>query len=365
VRVGLVLPGFSAHDRDWCIPALRDLARTLALTDDVRVISIRYPYERKRYTVDGVESIALGGALSHGRATLKLWRDALDTLRQEHLRRPFDALHAFWATESGLLATLAGRWLGVPTLVSLAGGELVALQDIGYGDQRLPWERVKIAACLRLASGISAGSRLLVGAAERQLRGRRRVHRAPLGIDTRLFTPGQCSPSPTRLVHVASLTPVKDQVTLLRAFACVRRATPSASLDICGEGPNRASLMSLARELSLDGAVRFHGEVDHGQLPPAYGGAAAFVLSSRHEAQSLVCLEAAACGVDVVGTRVGIVPELTSAVAPVGDADALASAIAGVIASSARTTDLADRVRSEFSLETCTDRFRRLYADLR
>jgi glycosyltransferase involved in cell wall biosynthesis len=359
------VPGFSAHDRDWCIPALRDLARTLADSDDVRVISIRYPYEQRRYAVDGVESIALGGALSHGRATLVVWRNALETLRQEHHRRPFDVLHAFWATESGLLAALAGRLLGVPTLVSLAGGELVALRDIAYGDQRLVWERVKIAATLRLATAVSGGSQLLVGAAERHLRGRRRVHLAPLGVDTRLFTPGQLSPNRTRLVHVAGLTPVKDQATLLRAVACVRRTGPQVTLDVVGDGPLRATLVSLADELGLDGAVRFCGEVDHGQLPEAYRGASAFVVSSRHEAQSMVSLEAAACGAELVGTRVGIVPELTSAVAPVADVEALASQIERVITKAASPEGATERVRSQFNLDSCTERFRRLYLEMR
>ncbi len=119
--------------------------------------------------IDGAETIALGGALRHRLATVDLWRTALSVLRQEHQRRPFDLLHAFWATESGLLAAVAGRLLGVPTLVSLAGGELVALRDIDYGDQRIAWERLKVAASLRLATAVSAGSQQLAGMAEAHL----------------------------------------------------------------------------------------------------------------------------------------------------------------------------------------------------
>src|ERR1051326_8511797 len=137
MNIGLVVPGFSADATDWCIPALRHLARTLAARDDVRVLALRYPYSAGRYAIDGAEVLSLGGGLAHGAATLELWRTILQALRFEHARRRFDVLHAFWATESGLLAALAGRILGVPTLVSLAGGELVAARDIGYGDQRI------------------------------------------------------------------------------------------------------------------------------------------------------------------------------------------------------------------------------------
>ena len=74
MRVGLVVPGFSADQADWCIPALRHLARTLAATDDVRVIAVRYPYRAGRYAVDGAEVIALGGAVRRGTGTLSVWR---------------------------------------------------------------------------------------------------------------------------------------------------------------------------------------------------------------------------------------------------------------------------------------------------
>ena len=65
MRIGMVVPGFSADPSDWCIPALRHLARGLAVRDDVRVVAVRYPYHSARYTIDGAEVIALGGALRH------------------------------------------------------------------------------------------------------------------------------------------------------------------------------------------------------------------------------------------------------------------------------------------------------------
>ncbi len=361
MRVGLVVPGFSADERDWCIPALRHLARALAAEDEVRVIALRYPYVRARYSLEGADAIALGGKLSHGPRTLGLWRDAISLLRAEHRRRPFDVLHAFWATESGFLAALAGRLLRVPTLVSLAGGELVGLREINYGDQRLPLERIKVAASLRLASAVSAGSRLLVSLAESLAH--RRVHLAPLGVDTALFT----SVNATRedhLVHVGSLTPVKDHATLLHAFAEVRHRGLEVSLELVGDGPRRGSLEHLAHALGLDGRVCFRGEVSHAELPAVYSGARAFVLSSRHEAQGMVALEAAACGLPLAGTRVGVMPELTCSTATVGDVSELASAIAEALGA-----DLCGpatrRARAEYDLQRCTDRFRALYAALR
>ena len=360
MNVGLVVPGFSADARDWCIPALRHLARTLAEGDDVRVIALRYPYAAGHYTVDGAEVIALGGAISRGPATFALWRRTLQVLREEHARRPFDVLHAFWATESGLLAALAGRLQRIPTVVSLAGGELVALRDIGYGDQRIAWERLKVAASLRLATHVTAGSRQLQVLGEHRLRNRK-MHLAPLGVDTALFQEGRGDHA-ARLVHVGALTPVKDHVTLLRAFNQLLRHMPEARLELIGGGPLERSLCELATSLGLDGSVCFRGEIDHAMLPSVYRGASACVVSSRHEAQCMVALEAAACGVPLVGTRVGVLPEVTSTVVPVRDPAALAGALAASLRTEASATGSTESIRKRFGLVACTKRFRSLYA---
>ena len=381
MRVGLVVPGFSADADDWCIPALRHLARALATHDDLRVIAVRYPYRASRYTVEGADVIAVGGAERRGAGTLGVWRRTLDVLRTEHRRRAFDVLHAFWATESGLLTAIAGRMLHIPTVVSLAGGELVALPEIGYGDQRVAWERLKVRASLRLASAVTAGSDYLLALAAAHMRGpQNRLHRAPLGVDLDLFTPGPapadaepgvsaCARLP-RLVHVATLTRIKDQATLLRAFSSLRRRVPDATLDIVGDGPLRHDLEELAGELGVAQAVHFRGNVDHAALPGMYRAASAFVLSSRHEAQGMVAIEAAACGIPVVGTCVGVIPELAAsadAVVPVGAVEALAEALFATHADAdprGRAQDMQERARVEFGLAPCVDRFRSLYAQV-
>src|SRR5207245_9117946 len=118
---------------------------------------------------------------------------------------------------------LAGRLLRIPTLVSLAGGELVALPNIGYGDQRVPWERQKIRASLQLASAVSAGSQYLLRLAQRHVASSR-LELAPLGVDLDLFNPGFHQPDRARrLIHVATLTPDQDQTSLLDAVRLARR----------------------------------------------------------------------------------------------------------------------------------------------
>jgi glycosyltransferase involved in cell wall biosynthesis len=365
MNVGVVVPGFSADAADWCIPALRHFARGLATHADVRVLALRYPYRADRYVLDGAEVIALGGADRRGVGVLSVWRRTLSTLASEHRRRRFDVLHAFWATESGLLTALAGRLLGVPTLVSLAGGELVALPDIGYGDQRSAWERLKIGAALRLASAISVGSAYLGRIAEQHVRRRGPIRQLPLGVDVDLFLPADRPCIEGRLLHVGTLTPVKDQRTLLAAFAELRRRQPTVTLDVVGDGPLRAELARAAHELRISDAVRFLGERDHGQLVPLYQAARAFVLSSRHEAQCMVALEAASCGLPVVGTCVGVVPELAPHTAvEVANAHALADALELSLAVPSDRGQVRQLVERQFALEPCVQGFLQCYGQL-
>lgn len=373
MRVGLLVPGFSAGPDDWCIPALRNLVGQLAADVDLHVFALRYPLRPARYEVFGARVTALGGGDARGLGSVGLWRLTASALVAEHRDRPFDVLHAFWAGEPGFVASLIGRALRIPTVVTVAGGELARLRDIGYGGLLRRAERVKTRLALRLARVVTAGSSLGLAAASPWLgaRSRSRVRRIPLGVDLAMFAPAEHGTNgPARLLHVASLSRVKDQATLLFAAALLRERRYSFQLDIAGSGPLLGELHSLARRLTLDSVVRWRGEIVHHELPGEYQSADVFVLSSRHEAQSMVALEAAASGVPVVGTRVGVLPELAPAaarVAAVGDAAGLADGIAHLL------QDEAGRVRSgqvareiavaEYGLASCAERYHNLYME--
>ncbi len=374
MRIGLVVPGFSADAGDWCIPVLRHLVVRLVAGADVHIFALRYPDHRGSYGVFGAQVTALGGGDARGGRSAGLWQRTAGALVAEHRRRPFDVLHAFWAGEPGFVTALLGRVLGIPTVVSIAGGELARLRDIGYGGLLRRLDRAKTRLALRLAGAVTAGSELALASAQPFLpaRSASRARRVPLGVDLAMFAPGRAprNGSPTRILHVASLSGVKDQATLLSAAAALRERGYAFQLDIVGTGPLEAELRSLAGCLGLSENICWRGAVPHDQTPRAYQRADLFVLSSRHEAQGMVALEAAASGVPVVGTAVGVIPELRPATRTirVGDAGGLADGMAELV------EDEPSRVRSgcaareravaEYSIELCTTRFLDLYREL-
>ena len=102
------------------------------------------------------------------------------------------------------------------------------------------------------------------------------------------------------VISAGRLVPQKDQATLLKAFALVSRQRPDARLIILGEGPEKAALLKLRDELSLEGIVDFVG-VDSNPFR-WFSRATVFALSSRWEGFGNVIVEAMACGCTPVST---------------------------------------------------------------
>lgn len=317
----------------------------------------------------GARVQALGGANVRGVRRGGLLLRAVRWAVAEHRRRPADLLHGLWADEAGAVAVAAGRLLGVPAVVSLMGGELAALHDIGYGGRLSRLGRRLQPLTLRGAAAVTVGSTSLERLAAPYVPAGR-LARLPLGVDTELFRPAPGARAPleggVRLLYPASLTPVKGHLTLLRALAVVAGRLPDVHLHLVGDGPLRSELAREAEALGVGRCVTFHDAVPHDRLPGYYRAADLVVCSSRYESQGMVALEAAACGCPVVGTAVGILPELPGAsVVPVGDVPALAEAI---IFSVSDRAALAERgrtslkaVRAELRLERTVDRLWALY----
>jgi glycosyltransferase involved in cell wall biosynthesis len=101
------------------------------------------------------------------------------------------------------------------------------------------------------------------------------------------------------IMTAGRLVPQKDHATLIRAFARLQVMVRSR-LVILGEGPERRSLETLARNLGVGDRVAFPGYRENPY--PFFARANLFVLSSRHEGMPNVLLEALACGLPIVST---------------------------------------------------------------
>src|SRR6185503_1414100 len=127
-------------------------------------------------------------------------------------------------------------------------------------------------------------------------------------VDTERFAPrAGGAKGPPLAVHVSNFRPVKRVPWLIEAFARATAGT-KAELLLVGDGPTRSESCETARRLGLGTRVRFLGERD--ALPELLSPADVFLLASSEESFGLSALEAMSCGVPVVATAVGGVPEV-------------------------------------------------------
>ncbi|ATE60938.1 TIGR03088 family PEP-CTERM/XrtA system glycosyltransferase [Thauera sinica] len=213
-----------------------------------------------------------------------------------------------------------------------------------------------------------------------------RVTRICNGVDTIRFRPAEegrtliagCpfdAPDRVLIGTVGRLQAVKDQVTLVRAFAqAVAQHAPGserACLVIAGDGPLRAQVEAEVRAAGLGGRIWLAGE--RKDVPELMRGLDIFVLPSISEGISNTILEAMASGLPVVATDVGGNGELvaageTGALVPASDPAAMARALSDYAADAAlrQSHGAAGRRRVEqgFSLDGMVARYMDLYARL-
>jgi phosphatidylinositol alpha-1,6-mannosyltransferase len=226
-------------------------------------------------------------------------------------------VHCARALPEGLSATLALAGSGTKYVCWLHGEEL------GYAStsRELTWLARRV---YNRAEAVIANSRnsknLLVGEWGVP---EERVQIVHPGVETARFNPGVDGRAiRARLAHpdeivftsVGRLQRRKGHDAVLQALAEVRRVIPRVRYVIVGDGPHRDVLEAQSRELDLTDVVTMVGAVPDADLPAWYRAADVFVLPNRpdgvdFEGFGIVFLEAAACGLPVIGGRSGGAPE--------------------------------------------------------
>lgn len=151
------------------------------------------------------------------------------------------------------------------------------------------------------------------------------------GVDTELFRPLPGVPEVSgRIVSLVSADlPMKGMVHLVEALAKVRTER-DAHLVLAGKGADSAGIRAAARRYGVEDAIELAGRVDNLELVELYASAEVAVVPSLYEGFSFPAVQAMSCGVPLVTTTGGALPEVTGETAvlvPPGDAGALASAI--------------------------------------
>lgn len=170
------------------------------------------------------------------------------------------------------------------------------------------------------------------------------------------------------LVHLSNFRPVKRVLDVVEVFARVAREIP-ARLMLIGDGPDRYGAEQMARRYGIESRVHFLGKQDNvNELLPL---ADLMLMPSEMESFGLAALEAMACRVPAIATRVGGVSELirdepgslgeNGLLFGLGDVEAMAAAAMGLFRDEDRLRVMADNARRTAQEQFCTTRVIPLY----
>jgi len=287
-----------------------------------------------------------------------------------HYRNSYHLIHSFWVYPAGTLGVILGKLINRPSIVTIQGGEAAAISQIGYGNMLNPTlKKITLWTCEQ-ASCLNSISGFLVSEMLKHGLKRQDAVVIPFGPETSLFKRENKDESKLlRIIHVANLTEVKDQSTLLRAFALILKEQPS-ELKIIGGDFMGGRLQMLVNEMKLNEHVKFLGAIPNRELTIHYAWADMMMHSSLHEGQSGVVMEAMASGVVACGTRVGIFYDLGDEyfeTVDVGDHQALGSRVINLWNNKKRYNELQEKSflwAQKFDLSWTVKEFSSLYDSL-
>ena len=277
-----------------------------------------------------------------------------------------DLLHVHYAiphSVSALLARqmLAGRGRKLPFVTTLHGTDITL---VGLDRSYLPITRYAI----QESDGVTSISHYLKEKTVQDFGVTRGIEVIENFVNCDVYQPIKdeaaraaarlrlAGPDEAILMHLSNFRPVKRVVDVVKIFAQVAREVP-AQLVLVGDGPDRSAAEWLAHDLGIHHRVHFLGKLDrvHEMLPLAD----ILLMPRELESFGLAALEAMACKVPSIATRVGGVPELiddglTGLLYPVGDIDAMALGALGLLKDRARMEAMREAGRKTAQKRFCS-----------
>lgn len=259
--------------------------------------------------------------------SLSLASKMVEVAKYENL----DLLHVHYAIPHATSAYLAKQMLvdfkNLKVVTTLHGTDITL---VGLEPSFLPLVKFSI----EQSDGVTAVSRFLKETTLTNYNINKDIAVIPNFVDTELFKPNghsvfrkHIAPHGEKiLIHISNFRQVKRVPDTIKMFQKVVKEVPS-KLVLVGDGPERSECERLCRELNVGDNVRFLGKQD--QLVDILTASDLFLIPSQSESFGLAALEAMSCGLPVISSSVGGLPELvkhneTGFIAEIGDIERMA-----------------------------------------
>jgi len=357
-RIAYVVGRFPKFSETFIAAELAELCKRGIV---VRILSLAEPPNQFRHdfiAAAGLDRLTVYGP-DNFMSCLKEFRPAL--------------LHAHFAIEPTAQARSLATMIGIPFTFTAHGYDIYRIPPPDFAD--------RVAAAAAVITVSRANARHISQSFDIALN---RIHVIPCGVNTALFCPAdastgsiagmgsQSSAAIPLILCIARYEPVKNLGLLLQACALLRDRGTRFRCVIIGEGRCRAELEAARAQLGLNLLVEMTGVAEQKQVLAFLRRAAVAVLPSHIEGMPVSLMEAGACGVPVVATRVGGIPELvehevTGLLTPPGDPSSLASALEAVLTQPRLRTKMGAaarrRIVERFSIRRQVDQLLDLWSE--
>ncbi|MEE9220466.1 MAG: N-acetyl-alpha-D-glucosaminyl L-malate synthase BshA [candidate division NC10 bacterium] len=305
----------------------------------------------------------------HSPYTITLAAKMVDVTQAEGL----DLLHVHYAIPHAVSAFLAREALGgrVKVLTTLHGTDITL---VGTDPSLHSITRFAI----DMSDQVTAVSSYLELRTRQTFQPNRPIRVIPNFLDSARFRPGReaearhrfARPGERILLHLSNFRPVKRVTDVIRIFAAVRQEIPGKLLMV-GDGVERTTAQHLVRELNIEKHVVFLSRQE--DIPGLMKIADLFLLPSELESFGLAALEAMSCGVPVIASRVGGLPEVvedgvSGLLYSVGDVEGMAQGSIQILADETLHDRMAQaarqRVLDHFDADQVVPQYEALYEEL-
>jgi glycosyltransferase involved in cell wall biosynthesis len=221
----------------------------------------------------------------------------------------FDVIDAHYFYPDGVAATMIGRALNKPVVITARGTDINLIPQYRRPRRMILWAARECAAMITVSAALK-DNLVSLGADARKVTMLRN------GVDLELFQPEDRTKarrefgvnSGFQMVSVGNLVANKGHDLVIGALAII----PDGHLYIAGEGPEETRLKALVGNLGIASRVSFLGSMSQSRLRTLYSAADCLVLASSREGWPNVLLESMACGTPAIVSNVGGTPEIVA-----------------------------------------------------
>lgn len=287
-------------------------------------------------------------------------------------------LHAYDATPDGYASLLLQRRYNLPLVCSLLGADINVYPDYKPLTRRLTQKVIEE------ADQLVAVSRDLKESAEVLAQPKREIRVIYMGCDTEAFRPDEAArerirrlwgipPQEKIILFVGRLVEAKGIFELLEAFSRLQTQPSKTHLMLLGDDRDRLRLENRVKQNGLNDVVHFVGVRPHSEMPSWMNAADLLALPSHGEGLPNAIVEAMACGIPVVVTNVGGIPEVvednkSGFLIEKGDIDSLTAVIEDLLKDEEKRKEMGAYGRSvieqSFSWQKSAKALRGLYDEI-